>query len=391
MLKHAVKGRVPLISVWMEDTVYAKDVLEDIAGVDLQEWKDKLDNNKVYYKVSRSDKGLHDPQQTYKVLAQAGSTLIYVNLTKPTPEFLHLGALSPSPGLLKKKMPPNLCKPEEVDAVVTALGGLSLKDAMCTIRVTKGRDGPLTASGCVNTRKNLLKESRGLTMVDTYLPAYMPDHKLAEFVASEKKWFMNGHDIRLRPRGILLDGPPGTGKTQGAKYVAREWGIPLFRLDSTFASKWVGESESNFSLALKTAESGSPCVLLVDEIEKFFSGSKGDNTGIMQRVMGNLLWWLQEHEAKVLTIMTTNDKSAIPPELYREGRLDHVFYFARLKNLKEIENLALISWKSYTGEESVPASLLDFIAQTPIPEGHDGISHTKVVSLVRDYVKAMEG
>jgi hypothetical protein len=391
MLKHAVKGRVPLISVWMEDTVYAKDVLEDITGVDIKEYSEKIENNKVYYKVSRSDKGLHDPQQTYKILAAAGSTLIYVNLTKYTQEFLHLGAISPPPGLLKKKMPPNLATTEEIDAIVTALGGLSIKDAMCTIRVTKGREGKLTASGCTHTRKNMLKESRGLTMVDTYLPAYLPDPQLAKFVLTEKKWFMNGHDIRLRPRGILFDGRPGTGKTQGAKYIAREWGIPLFRLDATFASKWVGESESNFSLALKTAESGSPCVLLVDEIEKFFSGSKGDNTGIMQRVMGNLLWWLQEHEARVLTVMTTNDKSAIPPELYREGRLDHVFYFPLLKSIEAIAELALISWTSYTGEATLPNAVLDFIAQTPIPEGHDGISHTKVVSLVRDYVKAMEG
>src|SRR5215471_14061221 len=99
----------------------------------------------------------------------------------------------------------------EVDKVVTALGGLSVKDALNTVRITKSRDGKLSSEGAVITRRSMLKESKGLTLVDPYMPAYVPDPQLEKFVKEEQKFFFSAHDSRLRPRGLLFDGYRGTG------------------------------------------------------------------------------------------------------------------------------------------------------------------------------------
>ncbi len=135
----------------------------------------------------------------------------------------------------------------------------------------------------------MLKESRGLTLVDPYMAAYVPNQELKEFCDEEKEFFLTEQDFRLRPRGLMFDGASGTGKTQGAKYIANQWGVPLFRLSAGFMNKWVGDTENNFDSALKAAEAAAPCILLIDEIEKFFAGQKSgnsDSSGTMGRVMG---------------------------------------------------------------------------------------------------------
>ena len=131
------------------------------------------------------------------------------------------------------------------------MGGLSVKDVITTATVTHARNGELSPAGLVKTRRALLKTSRGLSLVDPYLSAYKPDPRLVTFVERNKIPFLKWHDSRLRPRGLMFKGTPGTGKTMGAKYIAREWGVPLFRLDSTFQSKWLSESESYSVMALK--------------------------------------------------------------------------------------------------------------------------------------------
>jgi SpoVK/Ycf46/Vps4 family AAA+-type ATPase len=110
----------------------------------------------------------------------------------------------------------------------------------------------------------MLKESKGLSLVDPYMPAYLPNPELEKFCNAEKKFFLASHDSRLRPRGLLFDGPPGVGKTLGAKYIASQWGIPLFRLSEQFLNMWQGSSEGFFEMALKTAEHSAPSCLLID-------------------------------------------------------------------------------------------------------------------------------
>lgn len=128
------------------------------------------------------------------------------------------------------------------------------------------------------------------------------------------------------PRGVLITGVPGCGKSLTAKAIAAAWGLPLLRLDvgRVFAGL-VGSSEQNMRTAIRTAEATAPCVLWVDEIEKGFAGGAGDS-GTSARVFGSFLTWMQEKSRPVFVIATANDFEGLPPELLRKGRFDEVFF-----------------------------------------------------------------
>jgi len=132
------------------------------------------------------------------------------------------------------------------------------------------------------------------------------------------------------PKGLLLLGVQGCGKSLTAKTVAGLWKLPLLRLDvGRIFSGLVGSSEENMRRAIKTAEAVSPAVLWVDEIEKGLSGirSSGEvDAGVTSRVFGTLITWLQEKTAPVFVVATANDVSALPPELLRKGRFDEIFF-----------------------------------------------------------------
>lgn len=132
------------------------------------------------------------------------------------------------------------------------------------------------------------------------------------------------------PKGILLLGIPGTGKSLSAKMLSNEWNQPLIRLDigKVFAGL-VGESESNMRQALKVIEAVAPCILWIDEIEKGLSGMKSSGStdgGTTSRVLGTFLTWMQDRTAPVFIIATANDISGLPPELLRKGRVDEIFF-----------------------------------------------------------------
>lgn len=131
------------------------------------------------------------------------------------------------------------------------------------------------------------------------------------------------------PKGLLLVGVPGCGKSLTAKAVAAEWQMPLLKFDlgKVFGSL-VGQAEENMRRAIKMAEAVSPCVLWIDEIEKGLSGSRGGSgdSGVTQRVFGQLLTWMEENTKQVFTIATANDIASLPPELLRKGRFDEVFF-----------------------------------------------------------------
>ena len=129
------------------------------------------------------------------------------------------------------------------------------------------------------------------------------------------------------PRGVLLTGIPGCGKSLVAKTIASTWGVPLLLLDpARLYRKYVGESEQRLERALATAEAMAPTVLWIDEIEKgFASGGDGDG-GVSTRVLGTFLRWLQDRAEGVFVVATANDVSSLPPELLRKGRFDEVFF-----------------------------------------------------------------
>ncbi len=128
------------------------------------------------------------------------------------------------------------------------------------------------------------------------------------------------------PKGIMLAGVQGGGKSLAAKSIAGLWGLPLLRLDfGALYNKFFGETERNLREALKLAELMSPCVLWLDEIEKGVSSDSND-TGTSKRVLGTLLTWMAERTSRVFMVATSNDITGLPPELVRKGRLDEIFF-----------------------------------------------------------------
>jgi len=138
--------------------------------------------------------------------------------------------------------------------------------------------------------------------------------------------FLGKTNLKDRPRGVLLLGVQGSGKSLAAKATAGRFGVPLLRLDvGTLYDKFYGETERNLRRALQTAEVMAPCVLWLDEIEKGLAvGGEGDGVG--SRVLGTLLTWMAERQAAVFLVATANDIERLPPELMRKGRLDEIFF-----------------------------------------------------------------
>ncbi len=150
------------------------------------------------------------------------------------------------------------------------------------------------------------------------------------------------------PRGVLLTGVQGCGKSLAAKVVANLWRMPLLRLDmGRLFSSYIGSSEDNVRRAIKIAESISPVVLWIDEIEKAMSGMQSSGSvdgGTTARVFGSLLTWMQEKTLPVFVVATANDITGLPPELLRKGRFDEIF-FADLPSAEEREQILAIHLK----------------------------------------------
>jgi SpoVK/Ycf46/Vps4 family AAA+-type ATPase len=145
------------------------------------------------------------------------------------------------------------------------------------------------------------------------------------------------------PKGAVLVGVPGTGKSLVAKVISSIFGVPLVKLDfGRVFSKFVGDSESRVRAALKMVESMAPVVLFVDEVDKGLGGSGGSaDSGVSSRVLGSFLTWLQECKAPVFTVVTANRVDGLPPELLRRGRFDGVFSVGLPNSEERLEVLAI--------------------------------------------------
>ena len=130
------------------------------------------------------------------------------------------------------------------------------------------------------------------------------------------------------PKGILIVGIQSCGKSLAAKTIARQWQLPLLKLDAgRLYDKYVGESDKNCRRAVTLAETMAPCILWIDEIEKSMGQTSGEaDGGLSRRLFGSFLTWLQEKSQEIFVVATANDPSAIPPELLRKGRFDEIFF-----------------------------------------------------------------
>lgn len=181
------------------------------------------------------------------------------------------------------------------------------------------------------------------------------------------------------PRGILLVGVPGCGKSLSAKSISANWKLPLYRLDfATVQGSYVGQSEQQLKDALTTAENVSPCILWIDEIEKGLAGAGGSNDGgVSTRMVGQFLFWLQECKKQVFVVATANDVSMLPSELLRRGRFDELF-FIDLPTVDERRDILALYMRKYLK--------LDFAGPfaDKIVELTDGFTGADLESTVRD-------
>lgn len=205
------------------------------------------------------------------------------------------------------------------------------------------------------------------------------------------------------PKGIMIIGMPGCGKSLTAKATASLFEIPLVRLDiGRLLGKYVGESEGNMREALKLSEAISPCVLWIDEIEKAFAGIGGAGGGheVTTRLFGQFLTWLQEKENTVFVVATANDISKMPPEFLRKGRFDELFFVdlpngeerrnildihlkKRNKWNREIDSISLIKETEGFNGADLEAVVKDTIEMAFI-DGRDRITTSDLIKSVKD-------
>ena len=164
----------------------------------------------------------------------------------------------------------------------------------------------------------------------------------------EKREEMKKRGIKP-PRGILLMGVSGCGKSLSAKAIAQRWERPLYRLDfATIQGMYVGQSEQQLKEAFLAAEHVSPCILWIDEIEKGLATGSADASGVTNKLIGQFLFWLQECKKDVFVIATANNVKDLPPELIRKGRFDELF-FIDLPNQNERREIIDLYLKKYLG------------------------------------------
>ncbi len=226
---------------------------------------------------------------------------------------------------------------EERTRLVNNLVGLTLTEAEKVVTKLIMEDGTIRAADVkrVSAAKRQVVEQDGLL---EYWPAEESLGQVAGLTGL-KTWLAKRravvHDPQRAaqfglgfPRGVLLLGVPGCGKSLCAKAIASEWGLPLLKLDpANLYDKYIGDSEKNFKRAMRTAERMAPIVLWIDELEKAFASSGGDEDGgVSKRVFGTFLSWLQERKGDVFVTATSNDIAKLPPEFIRKGRFDEVFF-----------------------------------------------------------------
>ena len=223
--------------------------------------------------------------------------------------------------------------PKAYHLLIKNLAGLTARDTEQLARNAIYLDGAITKSDLPNVMqaKYELLNKGGILQFE-YDTAVFSDvgglQNLKNWLSQRKAAFATGSAAQHLdpPRGILLIGVQGCGKSLAAKATAGIFGLPLLRLDfASLYNKYHGETERNLRDSLQAADVMAPCVLWIDEIEKGLAG-RGGETGTSQRVLGSFLTWMSEKQSQVFVVATANDITAMPPELVRKGRFDEIFF-----------------------------------------------------------------
>ncbi|SEH88831.1 AAA+-type ATPase, SpoVK/Ycf46/Vps4 family [Rheinheimera pacifica] len=219
--------------------------------------------------------------------------------------------------------------PDNLTLLVQNLRGLTFEEVKRLAYKAIADDGAVTAADI--PRINRAKFS--LLQTDGVLSQVFDSVSFSNVIglANLKHWIAQRQQAFIQqlpdtPKGLLLTGVQGTGKSLAAKAIAGSWGMPLLRLDMAgLYNKYIGETEKNLAQALALADAMSPCVLWIDEIEKGLSGGDSDN-GVTRRLLGSFLTWLSERKSQVFLVATANNIHELAPELLRKGRFDEIFF-----------------------------------------------------------------
>lgn len=288
--------------------------------------------------------------------------------------------------LLEKYRFQNLLTPEQLPEVVRSLRGLTRDEArrILTQAILENSRFDLGTLDHIREAKNgLIKDQGVLEFLEpqagldsigglTRLKAWLGKRRGA--LTPEAARF--GLEP---PKGILVMGVQGCGKSLCAKAVAREWSMQLLKFDcSNLFEKYIGESEKNLRRSLHVAEAVAPAVLWIDEIEKMFPHSalsaEADG-GLTVRIFGSFLTWMQEKKAPVFVVATSNDISALPPELLRKGRFDEIF-FVDLPELEERKTIFAI----HLARRKQDATRFDLARLAAAAEGFSGAEIEQAVT-----------
>jgi len=271
----------------------------------------------------------------------------------------------------------------DLDRLLDSLKGLTRMEAEKVLTKALVEDGVLTADDIqkVFEAKKAIVQREGLLQ---YTPAEEAMTDVAD-LAALKDWLakrkaMMGNPQKAEayglsfPKGILLLGVPGTGKSLCSKAVATEWQLPLLRMDPAgLYNKYVGETESNFRRATAVAEKVAPVVLWIDEIEKAFTQGREDG-GVSTRVLGHFLSWMQERQGDVFVVATANDVTKLPPEFLRKGRFDEIFFV----DLPDAATRAAI-FRIHLARRHAPPEAFDLAALAEATPGFSGAEIEQVV------------
>ncbi|HEX6939094.1 MAG TPA: AAA family ATPase [Longimicrobiales bacterium] len=226
--------------------------------------------------------------------------------------------------------------PQDTTRLLNHLKGFTLMEAEKLLTRVVVEDGRLSPDDV----RTIIEAKREIVEREGLLEYYPAEEAFADIagLAGLKEWLARRRAVFTDPdraaayglpfpKGLLLVGVPGCGKSLCAKAVAMEWGLPLLKLDpSGLYNKYFGETERNFRRAMATAERLAPVVLWIDEIEKAFAAGGEADGGVSQRVLGTFLSWMQDRDGDVFVVATANDVQRLPPELLRKGRFDEIFF-----------------------------------------------------------------
>lgn len=273
-----------------------------------------------------------------------------------------------------------------LDELAMAFKGLTKFEINNLLALAYANDGELTRAdlGLIfEQKKQMIMKSGILEMVN--VKESVDDigglENLKEWFAKKAKVIKNIHEAEKfgvdMPKGVLIAGVPGCGKSLNAKVASTLFEVPLLRMDmGRLMGKYVGESEGNMRRAIALSEAISPCVLWIDELEKAFAGINGHGgSEVTVRLFGNFLTWMQDKESPVFVVATANNIMDLPPELMRKGRFDEI-YFVGLPKADERKKILQIHIKKRRPKDLAGIDLDKLVGKT---EGYSGADLEGVV------------